>query len=324
QREVSLIHSDDPQPSPLAERPPERVPLEQDATGASQAVGTLGVGREVGPQAGEGAKPEEATPQTPLLRLKAPVKRVTWNLQEEEDSTLAEDRAPRVLLHRPLKPRDTAWDAEDSGPATFRQELPFSEPPPPSQALPEPVFPDVDASQVYSPALPVPLALPSSGPPYAPISQPAVQFLLQGSLPLVGCGGAQGLIPAPTALTTASEPAIPAPMTNDMEEKTTVSKPSGEKAKNEEYLKKLHMQERAVEEVKLAIKPFYQKREITKEEYKDILRKAVQKICHSKSGEINPMKVANLVKAYVEKYRHMRRYKKVDPEEGLPPQEAEG
>lgn len=43
-------------------------------------------------------------------------------------------------------------------------------------------------------------------------------------------------------------------------------------------MKKLHMQERAVEEVKLAIKPFYQKREITKEEYKDILRKAVQKV----------------------------------------------
>lgn len=38
------------------------------------------------------------------------------------------------------------------------------------------------------------------------------------------------------------------------------------------------MQERAVEEVKLAIKPFYQKREVTKEEYKDILRKAVQKV----------------------------------------------
>lgn len=43
-------------------------------------------------------------------------------------------------------------------------------------------------------------------------------------------------------------------------------------------MKKLHMQERAVEEVKLAIKPFYQKREITKEEYKSILRKAVQKV----------------------------------------------
>lgn len=47
-------------------------------------------------------------------------------------------------------------------------------------------------------------------------------------------------------------------------------------------MKKLHMQERAVEEVKLAIKPFYQKREITKEEYKDILRKAVQKVMAEK------------------------------------------
>lgn len=33
-----------------------------------------------------------------------------------------------------------------------------------------------------------------------------------------------------------------------------------------------------MEEVKLAIKPFYQKREVTKDEYKDILRKAVQKV----------------------------------------------
>lgn len=46
-------------------------------------------------------------------------------------------------------------------------------------------------------------------------------------------------------------------------------------------MKKLHMQERAIEEVKLAIKPFYQKRDITKEEYKEILRKAVQKVWNS-------------------------------------------
>nr|XP_002666914.2 PHD and RING finger domain-containing protein 1 isoform X2 [Danio rerio] len=78
----------------------------------------------------------------------------------------------------------------------------------------------------------------------------------------------------------------------------------------EKYMKKLHMQERAIEEVKLAIKPFYQKRDITKEEYKEILRKAVQKVCHSKSGEINPVKVANLVTAYVEKYKHARRHRK--------------
>lgn len=78
----------------------------------------------------------------------------------------------------------------------------------------------------------------------------------------------------------------------------------------DKYMKKLHMQERAVEEVKLAIKPFYQKRDITKEEYKEILRKAVQKVCHSKSGEINPVKVANLVKAYVDKYKHARKHRK--------------
>ncbi|XP_051915977.1 PHD and RING finger domain-containing protein 1 isoform X2 [Hippocampus zosterae] len=76
------------------------------------------------------------------------------------------------------------------------------------------------------------------------------------------------------------------------------------------YLKKLHMQERAIEEVKLAIKPFYQKRDINKEEYKAILRKAVQKVCHSKSGEINPVKVGNLVKAYVDKYKHARKHQK--------------
>ncbi|XP_033491032.1 uncharacterized protein phrf1 isoform X2 [Epinephelus lanceolatus] len=84
----------------------------------------------------------------------------------------------------------------------------------------------------------------------------------------------------------------------------------GDLSRKDQYLKKLHMQERAIEEVKLAIKPFYQKRDINKEEYKEILRKAVQKVCHSKSGEINPVKVGNLVKAYVDKYKHARKHKK--------------
>ncbi|XP_026167199.1 PHD and RING finger domain-containing protein 1 isoform X2 [Mastacembelus armatus] len=84
----------------------------------------------------------------------------------------------------------------------------------------------------------------------------------------------------------------------------------GDLSRKEKYLKKLHMQERAIEEVKLAIKPFYQRRDINKDEYKEILRKAVQKVCHSKSGEINPVKVGNLVKAYVDKYKHARKYKK--------------
>ena len=49
----------------------------------------------------------------------------------------------------------------------------------------------------------------------------------------------------------------------------------------QQYLKKLHMQERAIEEVKLAIKPFYQRRDINKDEYKEILRKAFQKVCYN-------------------------------------------
>ncbi|KAJ4937796.1 hypothetical protein JOQ06_002426 [Pogonophryne albipinna] len=98
----------------------------------------------------------------------------------------------------------------------------------------------------------------------------------------------------------------------------TSSRSDGEQGEAEEgdlmgkdqYLKKLHMQERAIEEVKLAIKPFYQNRDINKDEYKEILRKAVQKVCHSKSGEINPVKVGNLVKAYVDKFKHARKHKK--------------
>ncbi|XP_030646534.1 PHD and RING finger domain-containing protein 1 [Chanos chanos] len=118
---------------------------------------------------------------------------------------------------------------------------------------------------------------------------------------------------------------------SDLEEKTD-SDQGGSRAhrdkilqdphQKDKYMKKLHMQERAIEEVKLAIKPFYQKRDITKEEYKEILRKAVQKVCHSKSGEINPVKVANLVKAYVDKYKHARKHRK-GPEDNVQNQEAD-
>ncbi|TNN55999.1 Protein SCAF11 [Liparis tanakae] len=71
--------------------------------------------------------------------------------------------------------------------------------------------------------------------------------------------------------------------------------------------KKQQIQEKAVNEVKNAMKPYYQKKEITKDEYKEIVRKAVEKVCHSKSGEVNSSKVANLVKAYVDKYKHARK-----------------
>ncbi|XP_064570705.1 PHD and RING finger domain-containing protein 1 isoform X2 [Zonotrichia leucophrys gambelii] len=234
-------------------------------------------------------KPElDVVPQGPALKSKAPVKRVTWNLQEEESGTLSAGKAPRMPFYKLQRAKEGAWKAEDL-----------------NQTL----------NQVYCQNIPLAAALPSSLPPYAPVSQPTVQFIMQGSLPALGCVAGQSLTPEPGSLATASEPGIQAASVGSAEEQIKAPKPPVDKTKNEEYMKKLHMQERAVEEVKLAIKPFYQKREITKEEYKSILRKAVQKICHSKSGEINPMKVANLVKAYVEKYKHMRKHKKTDGED---------
>lgn len=74
------------------------------------------------------------------------------------------------------------------------------------------------------------------------------------------------------------------------------------------YMKKLQIQERVVDEVKLAIKPFYSGKKIDKDEYKEILRKAVPKICHSKSGNINPAKIKALIEAYVDKMCKTRRY----------------
>ncbi|XP_076450713.1 uncharacterized protein LOC143286803 [Babylonia areolata] len=74
----------------------------------------------------------------------------------------------------------------------------------------------------------------------------------------------------------------------------------------EKYLKKLHLQERVVDEVKQALRPFYSHKKITKEEYKGILRKAVPKICHSKSGNINPQKILQLVEGYVNKFQKQR------------------
>ncbi|XP_074950559.1 PHD and RING finger domain-containing protein 1 isoform X2 [Phalacrocorax aristotelis] len=235
------------------------------------------------------SKPElEVVPRGPALKSKAPVKRVTWNLQEEESSTLSAGKAPRMPFYKLQRAKEGTWKTEDL-----------------NQTL----------NQVYCQNIPLTPPLPSSLPPYAPVSQPTVQFIMQGSLPALGCVAGQSLTPEPGSLATASEPGIQAASVGNAEEKIKAPKAPVDKTKNEEYMKKLHMQERAVEEVKLAIKPFYQKREITKEEYKNILRKAVQKICHSKSGEINPMKVANLVKAYVEKYKHMRKHKKSDGED---------
>ncbi|KAB0789991.1 hypothetical protein PPYR_15737 [Photinus pyralis] len=75
----------------------------------------------------------------------------------------------------------------------------------------------------------------------------------------------------------------------------------------DKFLKKLNRQERVVEEVKFVLKPHYNKKRLTKEEYKDILRRAVPKICHNKTGEINPKRIQRLVEAYIKKVRHNKK-----------------
>lgn len=80
-----------------------------------------------------------------------------------------------------------------------------------------------------------------------------------------------------------------------------------EMAVKEKFLKKVQRQERIVEEIKTVLKPHYNRKRITKEDYKDILRKCVPKVCHSKKGDINPTKIQKLVKGYVRKYHHSRK-----------------
>lgn len=165
--------------------------------------------------------------------------------------------------------------------------------------------PPSTASSSSSSQIPPPPSLP---PP--PGLSPA-QFILHGSLPLVGCTKTP---PSHLHSSMGSGCAQTPP--------SIVGVSSGDSCWDHEgkdpdkYLKKLHTQERAVEEVKLAIKPYYQRKDINKDEYKDILRKAVHKICHSRTGEINPVKVSNLVKLYVQRYKYFRKHgRKMDEEE---------
>lgn len=50
-----------------------------------------------------------------------------------------------------------------------------------------------------------------------------------------------------------------------------------------QFLRKIHRQERVVEEVKLVLKPHYNKKHISKDDYKEILRRAVPKVISTRS-----------------------------------------
>ena len=88
-REVSRIHGEDvAQPSPGTEGPQEKHLLQQDADEAATVPCALGAQAPGGTPVGK----EEGPSQNPLLRAKALVKRVTWNLQEAECGAPANDR----------------------------------------------------------------------------------------------------------------------------------------------------------------------------------------------------------------------------------------
>nr|XP_015193913.1 PREDICTED: PHD and RING finger domain-containing protein 1 isoform X3 [Lepisosteus oculatus] len=254
-------------------------------------------------------KPEVVpSPVTATSKSRAPVKRVTWNLQDSDGPSA--EKTGKVSLFKPQQSsKDGLCKAPESRQALNQVQL--IEPPPTNYMIPQPMFPDIDPSQDFAEPAPLDTSVHVGSLPYAPVvSESTAQYIMQGNLATAGSATSLTCPSSSDLKAGVSEPGAQVPSAQKDEPRAPESVSDVDKSKNEKYIKKLHMQERAVEEVKLAIKPFYQKRDITKEEYKDILRKAVQKVCHSKSGEINPVKVANLVRAYVDKYKHARKHRK--------------
>ncbi|TRY59929.1 hypothetical protein DNTS_017597, partial [Danionella cerebrum] len=181
-----------------------------------------------------------------------------------------------------------------------------------SQANQNQSQPHSSSSSSISSQVPPP---PSHAPPLGP--SPG-QFILHSSLPLAGCNKTPPSHLHPGLSMGGGCAQTPPPPLSGMTGPIGGSETGwdNESKDPDKYLKKLHTQERAVEEVKLAIKPYYQRKDINKDDYKDILRKAVHKICHSRTGEINPVKVSNLVKLYVQRYKYFRKHgRKMDDEE---------
>ncbi|XP_066447810.1 protein SCAF11 isoform X2 [Eleutherodactylus coqui] len=196
--------------------------------------------------------------------------------------------------------------------------------PPP---LPIHLHPALPLVQVSAPSS-VPPVLPPPPPPPPPSQHISYITPQQDGKPLQGHPGASyvsnnvsaPLLPAPapvqgTVGVVLGPNSVSVATTGHSKNSHTPIKPAPRKesvtveasADSSKKEKKILIQERAAQEVKGAIKPYYQNKDITKDEYKEIVKKAVDKVCHSKSGEVDSAKVANLVKAYVDKYKHSRK-----------------
>jgi len=73
---------------------------------------------------------------------------------------------------------------------------------------------------------------------------------------------------------------------------------------------KTNLQKRIEGKVKSILNPFYNNRKINKEEYKEVLRKSVPKICQSKSRDYSQTKIKTFVLAYVKKISYCSKNQK--------------
>ncbi|XP_057202269.1 splicing factor, arginine/serine-rich 19 isoform X2 [Triplophysa rosa] len=223
-----------------------------------------------------------------------------WSLQTGVDCTAGGVLALTALLFKMEEANIASRaKAQEFIQATSQANQTQSQPHPPSSS-----------SSVSSQVPPPPSHAPPPGPTPA-------QFILHSSVPLVGCTKTPPLHLLPgLSMGGGFAQTPPPPLPTGVSGGSSETGWDNESKDPDKYLKKLHTQERAVEEVKLAIKPYYQRKDINKDDYKDILRKAVHKICHSRTGEINPVKVSNLVKLYVQRYKYFRKHgRKMDEEE---------
>lgn len=67
---------------------------------------------------------------------------------------------------------------------------------------------------------------------------------------------------------------------------------------------RLQRQQQIVDEVKLALKPFFKRGEVSKDEYKLIMKKSVDKIKES-SSRVDRERVVRLIKKYVKKIKNV-------------------
>lgn len=254
------------------------------------------------PPAAATADPPKSDPPPPPPQL------VPGNAPVAVLSVLPPPPPPQLnVLHHPFPIQRLQGPLQGPLPVSLQPAAPFAMPPQvPMHLHPAVLQVPTVATQGLPPPPPPPPPMQAGSQTVAGAVQPEGQTAQMVST-VVGYPKA-GLLPTPTKVGVATVSHVQAAAIQALPSSTTQpSQHSKAQADSSKKEKKQQIQEKAVSEVKTAIKPFYQRKEITKDEYKEIVRKAVEKVCHSKSGEVNSSKVANLVKAYVDKYKHARK-----------------